>query len=209
MQTQTEIAALTETEPYSDIDDVQETCQEILDALPEPIDINSCLEKASSSNDSDQPEPDVYPDYLQHEVQRYNELLSHIRQSLSEMLIALRGRLHMVERLEEIYTDIADDKVPSQWLQMSYPTKKPLGSYVKDLHNRIAYFRRWIDVAEPSVHWLTAFFFPQALLQWKKRCFAKKCNLNAFDVVGYRFVVTECEWDEEEAPEFEVCTFDS
>lgn len=192
LQTQVEIAALTEAEPYADMEQVHETCQDILGILPEPITVIAHRTNGSESTGT-------LPDYLQQELRHYNCLLLHIRQTLAEVSDAIQGRLHMVTRLEQIYAAIADDTVPQEWARQSFPSKKPLASYMRDLQQRIAFFRKWVDVGEPTVYWLSAFYFPQAFLHSKQRRYGRAVNLDAFESIGLRFAVTKCEWVEMES----------
>ena len=50
------------------------------------------------------------------------------------------------------------------WLRKSYPSLKPLASYITDLLARLAYFSDWIKNGMPNVIWLSGLYFPQALL---------------------------------------------
>lgn len=49
--------------------------------------------------------------------------------------------------LEDIYEAILINKIPALWQQYSYPSLKPLASYIHDLLERLTFFqvRRYIN----------------------------------------------------------------
>ncbi len=49
--------------------------------------------------------------------------------------------------------------VPEFWKKNSYPSLKPLGSYIADLIRRLKHFHKWIDTNTPKVHWVSGFYF--------------------------------------------------
>lgn len=52
-------------------------------------------------------------------------------------------------------------QVPALWLRRSFPSLKPLGSYVKEVLERAAFFNGWLEHGPPAVFWLPGFFFTQ------------------------------------------------
>jgi hypothetical protein len=60
-----------------------------------------------------------------------------------------------------MYTCLLNNQVPKNWEAAAYPSLKPLASWVKDFHARIAFMRDWLQNGQPSVFWMSGFFFPQ------------------------------------------------
>ena len=74
------------------------------------------------------------------ELTRFNVLIKVVRQSLIDIKRAIAGEILFSQQLEAAANSIFDGKVPDMWAAKSYPSLKPLGSYVKDLVERIKFF---------------------------------------------------------------------
>ena len=75
------------------------------------------------------------------ELVRYNGLLVIIKDSISNVKKAVNGQIVMSNMLEEVYNTMIAGKLPDLWASKSYPSLKPLGSYITDLCERINFFK--------------------------------------------------------------------
>lgn len=98
---------------------------------------------------------------LAQECIRYNKLTSTVKFSLRELGKALKGLAVMSKDLDAVGTGIATNKLPELWEGKSYPSLKPLSSYVTDLIDRLAFIGGWVANGAPPVYWVSGFFFPQ------------------------------------------------
>lgn len=199
MFTQTELLANSPSsnDTNQNEDRVLKLCQDILNALPEPFDMNehSVNPNVSSTHHT--------IDILAEELLRYNNLLMCIKLTLNEVSNAIRGHVFMIPRVDQANMALSIDRIPHEWTMKSYPSNKSLGSYIKDLVDRIAFFRKWIEKGEPCIYWFPAFFFPQAFVVLRKRIYRMKCDAIDLDMVKHRFVVTQYGRDTHDVVELE------
>jgi len=57
--------------------------------------------------------------------------------SLKDLKLAMKGESLLSSQLEKASLQMIDGRIPDLWAKNSYPSLKPLGSYVVDLKNRI------------------------------------------------------------------------
>ncbi|XP_026529026.1 dynein heavy chain 1, axonemal [Notechis scutatus] len=161
---------------------VEETSNDILQKVPQPIDLHEVLLKY----------PVLYEEsmntVLTQEVIRYNRLLQVIAQSLKDLLKALKGLVVMSSQLELMSNSLYNNTVPEMWKSKAYPSLKPLASWVNDLLLRIDFLHKWIAKGIPPVFWISGFFFPQAFLTGTLQNFARK-SVISIDTISFDFKV--------------------
>eukprot|EP00929_Paragymnodinium_shiwhaense_P038462 TRINITY_DN20312_c0_g2_i4.p1 TRINITY_DN20312_c0_g2~~TRINITY_DN20312_c0_g2_i4.p1 ORF type:complete len:4213 (-),score=1296.02 TRINITY_DN20312_c0_g2_i4:279-12917(-) len=148
-----------------------ETSADFLEKLPKPFDTEACQVK--------------YPvDYnesmntvLNQELLRFNRLLVKVRRMLADVGRAVKGLVVMDADLEVLASGILTNTVPPSWKSVSYPSLKPLSSYVADLCARLKFFQDWIKKGIPPTYWLSGFFFTQSFLTGQLQNFARKEHL--------------------------------
>lgn len=90
---------------------------------------------------------------------RFNKLLSVIRKSLIDIGLAISGEIVLSHELEEIFNSLFDNLVPNAWKAKSYPSLKPLASYIIDFQDRLRFMQKWIDDGAPPTFWISGFYF--------------------------------------------------
>jgi dynein heavy chain, axonemal len=125
---------------------------------------------------------------LLQELIRFNRLTTRIRSSLIQMQKAIKGQVVMTPELEEIQSSLILGRVPNFWLAKSYPSLKPLASYVNDFIKRLQFFEDWIKFGAPNVYWISGFYFTQSFLTGVMQNYARFFKV-PIDAVGFEFDV--------------------
>lgn len=132
---------------------------------------------------------------LQQEVVRFNRLLERIHTTLSQLIDALRGDIVMSSELEQMMDSITQKRVPKLWLEVSYPSIKPIASYIDDLASRIKFFNDWIDNGVPKLFWLSGFYFTQSFLTGVLQNYARKYKIS-IDQLDFIFMFEDLVQDD-------------
>ncbi|TMW63012.1 hypothetical protein Poli38472_005630 [Pythium oligandrum] len=129
---------------------------------------------------------------LGQELVKFNTLLKRMRSSLVDIQKAINGLIVMSSDLDNMYTAFLNGKVPQIWAAVSFASLKPLASWVKDLLERVVFFRHWLMNGEPVVFDLNVFFFPQGFMTGTLQNFARKYQV-AIDSLAFTFTVLDVE----------------
>jgi len=155
---------------------------DMLAKFPADFDINAVIEKFPVTYD------ESMNTVLRQELIRYNRLISVIRASLINLKKAIKGLVVMNDELDELFQSMMVGRQPSMWMSKSYPSLKPMGSYIADLYARLEFFQTWIDTGTPQVFWLSGFYFTQSFLSGAMQNYARKYTV-PIDHVGFEFDV--------------------
>ena len=115
---------------------------------------------------------------LQQELLRFNKLIRTVKNSLINLQNAIKGLVVMSLELEAVGEGLINNKLPQLWESVSYPSLKPLSSYIKDLDARLKFMQKWIDEGSPSSYWFSGFYFTQSFVTGTKQNYARKVLYN-------------------------------
>ena len=144
--------------------------------------------------------------FVRQEMERFNKLTREVKKNLKSLQNAIKGTEVMSQKLEDIFNNFNNNKVPASWMDnnIGFPSLKPLGSWMQDLVDRLTFIGGWVRNGPPKSFWVSSFFFPQGFMTATMQTYARATGI-AIDTLGFRTHVLEIMADEvTEAPEIGV-----
>lgn len=173
---------------------INRLANDILERLPDDFDIEMIQKKW----------PVTYEEsmntVLHQECIRYNRLTSCIRNSLRDILKAMKGLAVMTSDLEALGSDLCNGRIPIMWQLRSYPSLKTLASYVEDVLARLKVNNDWYKNGIPINFWLSGFFFTHGFLTGCSQNYARKYTF-AIDTITFEFEIMEEGFEPTSKPE--------
>ena len=111
---------------------------------------------------------------LHQELMRYNNVLTTVKVSMKKLIDAINGDAVMTSDIENILNSLYNNKIPQNIEKVSYPSLKPLASWINDLLERLKFMQNWINEGIPNTFWISGFFFTQSFLTGILQNFARK-----------------------------------
>ncbi|XP_066151500.1 dynein axonemal heavy chain 6 [Euwallacea fornicatus] len=196
------INTITECQPRAEGDEENISSDQIVYDMAERI-INVVLTKVATENANiylfkkdDKGRLPSLTTMLTQEIDRYNELLKLIHDSIDQLKKVIKGLVVMPEALEDVYKAFMKNQVPNMWSAKAYNSLKTLASWVLDLTLRLDFIAIWVQSGHPTSYWISGFYYPQSFLAATLQTHARKYNL-PIDELKFDFVVKNVNLNQE------------
>jgi len=132
------------------------------------------------------------------EVQRMDNVITVVKNTLTQIQLAIRGEVTLTTILDKAIDSIFDARVPKDWMldaggsEISWLSPN-LGLWYSGLIERQMQLDLWLSKTRPSSYWLTGFFNPQGFLTAMRQevTRAHAADRWALDDVQFHTEVTE------------------
>jgi len=107
-----------------------------------------------------------YQNVFIQEMDVMNVLLVEIKRSIKELKLGFAGELTMSDAMESLMTSLYLDRVPETWAKRSWPSMRPLASWVSNFSDRLLQLEEWMNNPSeiPKVTWLSGLVNPTSFL---------------------------------------------
>jgi len=137
---------------------------------------------------------------LHMELGKFCRLLKKLKGTCMDLGKAVKGLVVFSPELEEVAHGCLYNKIPAPWMGTSYPSLKPMLSYVEDFNLRWKFMMTWVKNDIPFMFWFSAYFFQQAFLTGVLQNYARKDKI-AIDRIIWNFEVVKADFVPTEHPE--------
>eukprot|EP00930_Biecheleria_cincta_P008307 TRINITY_DN10972_c0_g1_i1.p1 TRINITY_DN10972_c0_g1~~TRINITY_DN10972_c0_g1_i1.p1 ORF type:complete len:3080 (-),score=708.03 TRINITY_DN10972_c0_g1_i1:231-8642(-) len=136
---------------------------------------------------------------LHMELGKFNRLLIKIKDTCVNLGKAVKGLVVFSPELEAVAIGCLTNSLPGPWMGVSYPSLKPMLSYIVDFIDRLKFVANWVKNDIPLMFWFSAYFFQQAFLTGVLQNYARTDKI-AIDLVIWNFEVLKMSFQPEEKP---------
>ncbi|KAL0219153.1 hypothetical protein P9112_004806 [Eukaryota sp. TZLM1-RC] len=101
---------------------------------------------------------------LLQELERFNNLVSQIDTSLTNLLRGIAGEIGMSAELDELANSLLNGALPSIWKVHAPATEKNLANWLEHLQSRYEQYHSWVHDGVPKVVWLAGLHVPESFI---------------------------------------------